>query len=152
MEMTGSQVLQHRPEEVWRALFDPEVLAKAIPGCEALQQTADDSFSATVRLKVGPVSARFKGDVEISEKRAPLSCLLAGKGSGGVAGFAKGSAAVTLAPHEGGTLLTYSADAALGGKLAALGSRLIQSTAAKLADEFFVRFAEVLNNTTTTTH
>lgn len=150
MELTGSHSLSQAPEAVWRALFDPAVLARAIPGCEALDQTSDDAFAATVKLKVGPVSARFKGEVELSDKEPPFACTLSGKGSGGIAGFARGSARVTLSRQGDGTLLSYSADAALGGKLAALGSRLIQATAAKLADEFFTRFAEILNETTTT--
>lgn len=150
MELTGSRSLSQPSEVVWRSLFDPAVLARAIPGCEALEQTADDVFAATVKLKVGPVSARFKGEVELSDKEPPFACTLSGKGSGGIAGFAKGTAWLTLEPSGEGTVLTYSAEAALGGKLAALGSRLIQATAAKLADEFFTRFAEVLNETTTT--
>lgn len=145
MELTGQHQLNQPPEVVWAALFDSAVLAAAIPGCEDLTQTTDTAFAATVKLKIGPVSARFKGDVDLSEMDAPRSCLLSGKGSGGIAGFAKGSARVALTPHEGGTLLTYTADAALGGKLAALGSRLIQATANKLANEFFTSFSRVLN-------
>lgn len=150
MELTGSHSLTQPPETVWRALFDPEVLARAIPGCETLAQTSDDAFAATVKLKIGPVSARFKGEVELADKEPPFACTLSGKGSGGIAGFAKGAARVTLAPEGTGTVLSYTAEAALGGKLAALGSRLIQATAAKLADEFFTRFADVLNETTAT--
>lgn len=146
MELNGTYELNLPPEVVWSALFDAETLASAIPGCERLEQTAENAFSATVRLKIGPVSAKFNGEVELSEMIAPQSCLLSGKGSGGIAGFAKGSARLNLAPRDGGTMLTYTADAALGGKLAALGSRLIQSTTNKLANEFFSRFSEVLNN------
>ncbi|KAA0972186.1 carbon monoxide dehydrogenase subunit G [Aureimonas fodinaquatilis] len=146
MELTGTHQLDQPPEVVWAALFDSAVLAEAIPGCTALEQTADNAFAATVKLKIGPVSAQFKGDVEISDINAPHSCLLTGKGSGGVAGYAKGSARVELEPAEGGTILRYTADAALGGKLASLGSRLIQSTTNKLAQEFFTNFSHRLNS------
>ena len=148
MELTGTHELNQPPEVVWAALFDPATLRDAIPGCEVLDQTDDNAFAATVKLKIGPVSARFKGDVELSEMVPPHSCLLSGKGSGGIAGFAKGSARVELMPREGGTVLTYTADAALGGKLASLGSRLIQSTANKLANEFFTNFSQALNGET----
>ncbi len=145
MELTGTHELSQPPEVVWAALFDPTVLKGAIPGCEDLDQTGENAFTATVKLKIGPVSARFKGDVELSEMVPPQSCLLSGKGSGGIAGFAKGSARVELTPQGGGTVLTYTADAALGGKLASLGSRLIQSSANKLANEFFTNFSQALN-------
>lgn len=145
MELNGSHELNQPPEVVWTALFDTATLAGAIPGCEHLEQTSDNAFVATVKLKIGPVSAKFKGDVELSEMVPPQSCVLSGKGSGGIAGFAKGSARVLLEPRGGGTVLTYTADAALGGKLAALGSRLIQSTANKLANEFFTNFSQALN-------
>lgn len=146
MELTGTHQLDQPPEIVWAALFDSAVLAEAIPGCTALEQTADNAFAATVKVKIGPVSAQFKGDVEISDINAPRSCVLTGKGSGGVAGFAKGSARVELEPADGGTILRYTADAALGGKLASLGSRLIQSSANKLAQEFFTNFSQKLNS------
>jgi len=145
MELNGTHELNQPPEVVWTALFDPATLAGAIPGCEHLEQTGDNAFAATVKLKIGPVSARFKGDVELSQMVPPQSCVLSGKGSGGIAGFAKGSAKVLLEPCNGGTTLTYTADAALGGKLASLGSRLIQSTANKLAHEFFTNFSQALN-------
>ncbi|WP_449041798.1 CoxG family protein [Paracoccus sp. (in: a-proteobacteria)] len=145
MELTGTHALNQPPEVVWAALFDPEVLRDAIPGCEQLDQTGDNAFAATVKVKIGPVSARFKGEVELSEMVPPHSCLLSGKGSGGLAGFAKGSARVELVAQDGGTVLSYVADAALGGKLASLGSRLIQSTANKLANEFFTSFSQTLN-------
>lgn len=145
MELTGEHRLNQPPEVVWAALFDNATLAVAIPGCEQLEQTAENAFAATVKIKIGPVAARFKGDVELSEMVPPMSCLLSGKGSGGVAGFARGSAQVVLTAIEEGTLLTYTADAALGGKLASLGSRLIQSTANRLANDFFTTFSQVLN-------
>ncbi|MCW5712018.1 carbon monoxide dehydrogenase subunit G [Shinella sp.] len=145
MELIGTHELDLPPEVVWAALFNPAVLKGAIPGCEELVQTGENSFAATVKLKIGPVSARFKGDVELSDMVPPQSCVLSGKGSGGIAGFAKGAAKVELVPKDGGTVLTYTADAALGGKLASLGSRMIQSTANKLANEFFTSFSQALN-------
>lgn len=145
MELTGTHKLNLPPEVVWSALFEPDVLKGAIPGCEGLEQIGENSFAATVKLKIGPVSARFKGDVELSDMVPPRSCVLSGKGSGGIAGFAKGSAKVELVPQDGGTVLTYTAEAALGGKLASLGSRMIQSTANKLANEFFTSFSQTLN-------
>lgn len=145
MELTGTHELNQPPEVVWAALFDPDTLRSAIPGCEELDQTGENAFAATVRVKIGPVKARFKGEVELSEMVPPQSCLLSGKGSGGIAGFAKGSARVELTPQNDCTVLTYTADAALGGKLASLGSRLIQSTANKLSNEFFTSFSQALN-------
>jgi carbon monoxide dehydrogenase subunit G len=145
MELTGRHELDQPPEVVWAALFDPAILAASIPGCEELDQTGENTFVATLKLKIGPVSARFKGNVELSDMVAPHSCVLSGQGSGGMAGFAKGSARVELLPENGGTILTYTADAAPGGKLASLGSRLIQSTANKLANEFFTKFGLALN-------
>lgn len=144
MNLEGSQILAAWPEEVWLALFDRDVLAQAIPGCESLKQTGETSFSAVVKLKIGPVSARFKGDVELSDIVLGKSCTLSGKGSGGIAGFAKGAARVTLTPDRDLTVLNYTADIAIGGKLAALGNRLIKSTAQKLTDEFFANFNSAL--------
>lgn len=144
MELTGTYSLPLPPEAVWAALFDRDILARAIPGCEELEQTSDTSFTATVKLKIGPVSARFKGDVELSDIEAPNSCTLSGKGSGGVAGFAKGAARVTLEPEGEGTRLSYTAEAAIGGKLASLGGRLIRSSAQKLSEQFFSTFTAIL--------
>ena len=135
MNLEGSQILAAWPEEVWLALFDRDVLAQAIPGCESLKQTGETSFSAVVKLKIGPVSARFKGDVELSDIVLGKSCTLSGKGSGGIAGFAKGAARVTLTPDRDLTVLNYTA---------ALGNRLIKSTAQKLTDEFFANFNSAL--------
>lgn len=149
MELTGTQHLPLPPEAVWAALFDRDILARSIPGCEELVQVDDTHFTATVKLKIGPVSARFRGEVELGERLPPQSCLLSGKGTGGVAGFASGSARVTLEPEDGGTRLTYLADAAIGGKLASLGSRLIQSTANKLAGDFFTNFNRALTESDT---
>lgn len=144
MELDGSYRVKAPAETVWSALFDRDVLARAIPGCRELEQTGDTSFRAVVQLKVGPVSARFKGNVELSDIVPPRSCTLTGAGSGGLAGFARGTAKVLLSEAGDDTNLTYTAEAALGGKLAALGSRLITATAKKLAAEFFSNFAAIL--------
>ncbi len=144
MELEGHQSLAATPEEVWSALFDRDVLEQAIPGCESLEQTSDTSFAAVVKLKIGPVSARFKGEVELSDIVVGRSCTLSGKGSGGIAGFAKGAAKVTLTPQGPETVLDYTADVAVGGKLAAQGNRLIKSTAQKLTGEFFANFDRAL--------
>ncbi|MEY8799130.1 CoxG family protein [Leisingera sp. XS_AS12] len=144
MKLEGEQYLNADPMTVWAALFDREVLAAAIPGCESLEQTSDTEFAAVVKLKVGPVSARFKGDVVLSDIVPGQSCTLSGKGTGGIAGFAKGAAQVTLTPEGAGVRLRYDADVAVGGKLASLGSRLIKSTAQKLTDAFFANFSENL--------
>ncbi|WIY24736.1 CoxG family protein [Parasedimentitalea psychrophila] len=144
MELLGSQNLAATPDQVWAALFDRDVLEQSIPGCESLEQTSDTSFVAVVKLKIGPVSARFKGEIELSDIDPGKSCTLSGKGSGGIAGFAKGAALVTLTPEGDYTVLDYTADVAVGGKLAALGNRLIKSTAKKLTDEFFANFTKAL--------
>lgn len=151
MELDGTQTLDATPAEVWAALFDRAVLEQAIPGCETLDQSSDTDFAAVVKLKIGPVSARFKGDVSLSDIEPLVACTLSGKGSGGIAGFAKGSARVTLTSAGDTTILTYRAEAAVGGKLAALGNRLLKSTAQKLADEFFAKFKTVLAATVAAT-
>lgn len=144
MELEGSQILAATPDQVWLALFDRDLLEKAIPGCESLEQTSETSFAAVVKLKIGPVSARFKGDVELSDIDPGKSCTLSGKGSGGLAGFAKAAAHVTLNPEGDQTVLDYTADVAIGGKMAALGNRLIKATAQKLTGEFFTNFTIAL--------
>ncbi|MGV8935730.1 MAG: CoxG family protein [Allorhizobium sp.] len=148
MELEGTETLKASRAEVWEALFDRDVLARAIPGCESLEQTSDTTFSAVVKLKVGPVSAKFKGEVELSDIEPLVACTLSGKGSGGIAGFAKGSARITLSDDGKQTVLVYHADAAVGGKLAALGGRLVKSTSQKLAGEFFTNFNAVLSEKT----
>ncbi len=138
MELRDSVVLPCDRATAWAALNDPDVLARCIPGCEALTMDAPDHMIATVALKVGPVKARFEGAVHLSEIEPLEGYLLTGEGKGGVAGFAKGSARVRL--EDGGeneTLLHYEATADVGGKLAQLGSRLLDSTAKKLAKTFF---------------
>lgn len=144
MELEGTQVLNAPPQIVWQALFDRATLEEAIPGCESLEQQSETEFAAVVRLKVGPVSARFQGEVTLTDIEPFSGCTLSGKGSGGIAGFAKGSARITLVPDGETTVLSYTADAAVGGKLAALGNRLIKATAQKLAGEFFATFASLL--------
>jgi carbon monoxide dehydrogenase subunit G len=129
---------------VWDALNDPEILKQCIAGCEELDKTSDTEFSARVHTRVGPVSAKFTGKVELSEIDAPNGYRISGEGQGGVAGFAKGGAAVKLAEDGADTVLTYEANATVGGKLAQIGSRLIDATARKMADDFFGRFAEAV--------
>ena len=140
MEMNGTRQIAAPREMVWAALNDPEVLKAAIPGCEELSGGPDEGFEATVKQKVGPVSATFRGRVHLSDIVPLTSYTIAGEGKGGAAGFAKGSAAVRLADSEGGTLLSYEVAAHVGGKLAQLGSRLIDGFAKKMADSFFDNF------------
>ena len=142
MDLNGEYLIEADRQTVWEALNNPEVLAECVPGCEKLEMTSDTEMSATVAIKIGPVKARFSGDVTLENINAPESYTITGEGKGGIAGFAKGGADVKLIEAEGGTLLTYSVDAQVGGKLAQLGSRLIDSTAKKLADKFFKDFSE----------
>jgi carbon monoxide dehydrogenase subunit G len=145
LEMTGEVQLSAPRESVWEKLNDPGVLKACIPGCEELEP-ADGGFRASARMKVGPVSARFNGRVLLSDLNPPNSYRITGEGEGGVAGFAKGSALVTLTEADGGTRLQYSVEAKIGGKLAQLGQRLISGTAKKLADEFFTKFARTIES------
>jgi len=140
MEMTGTRTIAADRATVWAALNDAEVLKACVPGCEALTGTPEDGFDAVVKQKVGPVKATFKGGVTLSDVDAPNSYRITGEGKGGVAGFAKGGAVVTLSDVEGGTELSYEVEAKVGGKLAQLGSRLIDGFARKMADQFFERF------------
>ena len=142
MNLNGEYKIDAPREKVWAALNDPEVLQRSIAGCEELEKTSDTSFAAKVKAKVGPVSARFKGEVTLSELDPPNGYRIDGEGKGGAAGFAKGGATVELHEDGGGTLLKYQADAKVGGKLAQIGSRLIDGTANKMANDFFGRFAE----------
>ena len=144
MELTGERRIEAPRETVWQALNDPEVLKAAIPGCQELEKTADNAFAATVQAKVGPVKATFAGAVELTDIVAPERYRISGEGTGGAAGFARGGAWVTLAEDGDATVLSYEADAQVGGKLAQIGSRLIQGTARKLAGQFFDRFAEAV--------
>ena len=144
MEMTGERRIPASRQRVWDALNDPEVLKQCIAGCEALDKTSDTAFSARVTSRVGPVTAKFAGKVELSDVDPPNGYTISGEGQGGVAGFAKGGAKVRLADDGDGTLLTYEANGTVGGKLAQIGSRLIDSTARKMADDFFDKFAEAV--------
>lgn len=144
MELVGSRDLNAPREEVWRALNDPEVLARAIPGCESIQKIDETTFDAVAAAAVGPVKARFKGRVSLQDLDPPNGYRIAGEGQGGVAGFAKGEAAVTLDEIEGGTRLNYAVKAQVGGKLAQVGQRLIDGAAKKMADEFFENFAGIV--------
>ena len=140
MQLKGEERIEAPRERVWEALNDPNVLKKCIPGCETLEQRSATEMTATVGLKVGPVKASFDGEVELKNLNPPESYRLEGEGKGGVAGFAKGGADVHLADEGEATLLSYDVDAQVGGKLAQLGGRLIDSTAKKLAKQFFANF------------
>ncbi len=144
MTMSGEVQLAAPREVVWDKLNDPAVLNSCIPGCEELEITEDGGFRAIARIKVGPVAARFRGRVTLSDLDPPNGYRITGEGEGGVAGFAKGGAAVSLSDKDGGTLLIYNVEAQIGGKLAQLGQRLINGSAKKVADEFFANFARAV--------
>jgi uncharacterized protein len=146
MTMTGEVQLPATRETVWAKLNDPEVLKSCIPGCEQLDMLSESEFQATATVKVGPVKARWKGKVRLSDFDPPNSYRISGEGEGGVAGFAKGGALVSLAEKDGGTLLSYNVEAQIGGKLAQLGQRLINSAAKKTADDFFIRFKDAVGS------
>jgi carbon monoxide dehydrogenase subunit G len=144
MELTGEYRIPAPRERVWAALNDPQVLKAAIAGCQELEKVTDSEFRAIVATKVGPVSATFRGTVTLSDQDPPNGYTLTGQGQGGAAGFAKMRSRVSLAPDGDATVLTYTANAEIGGKLAAVGSRLVQSVAKKNADDFFGAFATQL--------
>ncbi|GAB2182759.1 SRPBCC family protein [Roseibium sp. LAB1] len=146
MDMSGSHRIPAKRETVWQALNDPDVLKACIPGCESLEKTSDTEMTAAVTSKIGPVKAKFKGEVTLENINPPESYTIAGEGKGGVAGFAKGSADVKLTEDGDETILSYEAKAQVGGKLAQLGSRLIDSTAKKMAEEFFTKFSEMVGS------
>lgn len=146
MELTGEQIIPAPRAKVWTALNDPEILRQCIAGCESVTKTSDTDFEATVQVKVGPVKAKFKGKVSLTELDPPNSCVIVGEAQGGVAaGFGKGNAKVELtdAP-EGATRLTYAAKAQIGGKLAQIGARLVDGVAAKMAEDFFTKFNQIV--------
>jgi len=145
MTMNGEYQLPATKEVVWQKLNDAEVLKACIPGCEELNKTSDTSFEATASIKIGPVKARFKGKVDLTDLDPPNGYRISGEGSGGVAGFAKGGATVKLEDKDGGTLLKYDVDAQIGGKLAQLGQRLVNGAAKKIADDFFANFAKAVS-------
>ncbi len=140
MKLSDTREIKADPRVVWDAILNPDVLKECIPGCESLTGSVADGYEAVVKQKVGPVSATFTGLVQLSDIVEGKSLKISGEGKGGVAGFAKGGANVSFEPMEGGTRLTYEAEANVGGKIAQLGSRIIDSFAKKLADEFFTRF------------
>jgi carbon monoxide dehydrogenase subunit G len=142
MKLSDTREIAAPPETVWAAILDPDVLKACVPGCQEMAGTPEDGFEAVVVQKVGPVKATFKGKVTLSEMDAPNALRLSGEGKGGAAGFAKGGAAVTLTPSETGTLLHYDVEAKVGGKLAQLGSRVIDGFAKKMADQFFTNLKE----------
>lgn len=140
MQLSDQRDIKADPATVWAAILDIETLKAAVPGCDSMTGSVADGFEAVVVQKVGPVTARFTGIVRISDIVEGQSLRISGEGKGGPAGFAKGGATVTLAPSENGTLLAYQVEASVGGKLAQLGSRIIDGFAKKMADEFFARF------------
>ena len=144
MDFKGSYAIPASPEVVWAALNDPEVLKTCITGCESLIKTDATHYAATAVLKIGPVKATFKANIEQTDLDPPHKCVLKGEGQGGVAGFARGEAEVILTQEAGGTTLAYTAKATVGGKLAQIGQRLIDGAARQIADEFFSRFASLV--------
>ena len=141
MDMTGERRIPAPRETVWQALNDPEVLKASIPGCESLEKLSDTAMKAIAAVRIGPISARFNGTVQLTDIDAPNGYTINGEGQGGVAGFAKGGAKVRLDDDGGGTLLGYDVHAQVGGKLAQLGARLIDASAKQMADAFFDRFS-----------
>jgi len=145
MDMTGEHQIKAPRQLVWAALNDPEVLKQSIAGCEELVKTSDTEFEAKVTAKVGPVKAKFTGKVTLSDLDPPNGYTISGEGAGGAAGFAKGGAKVHLEDaQDGGTILKYQVNAQIGGKLAQIGSRLVDGAARKMADEFFTAFTAVV--------
>jgi uncharacterized protein len=142
LTMTGEVELAAPQKVVWEKLNDPEVLKVCIPGCQSLEKLSETELQAVAKIKIGPVSATFKGKVELSDLDPPNGYTITGEGQGGIAGFAKGGAKVRLAPTETGTHMSYEVEAQVGGKIAQLGARLIDGVAKRLADQFFERFAE----------
>ncbi len=142
MDMTGERRIPAPRQIVWDALNDPVVLKASIPGCETLDRLSDTQMKATAAIKLGPISARFTGNVQLSDIDPPNSYTIGGEGQGGVAGFAKGGAKVSLTDDGAGTLLSYTVNAQVGGKIAQLGARLIDATAKQMADAFFDRFSK----------
>lgn len=145
MHMSGEQRIAAPRQRVWEALNDPEVLKQCIPGCQSLEKQGDDRFDAVAEVKIGPIGARFKGTVQLSDLDAPNGYTITGQGNGGVAGNAKGGAKVRLSDEGAGTLVSYDVDAEVGGRMAQLGGPIIDATAKNLAGKFFARFGEVVS-------
>jgi uncharacterized protein len=144
MQMTGEQLIPLSQQRVWESLNDPAVLKACIPGCDSIEKISDSEYTVSMTASVGPVKARFSGKLSLSDLNPPSSYALSFDGSGGAAGFGKGSARVSLATENGTTRLSYTVNATVGGKLAQIGSRLIDGVARKMADDFFARFNQVV--------
>ena len=142
MEMKGEQLVLASQADTWAALNDPEILKACVPGCESIERVSDTEYAVLMTARVGPVAAKFKGKLTLSDLKPPQSYQIAFEGQGGVAGFGKGGAQVQLATEGEGTRLTYQVKATVGGKLAQIGSRLVDAAARKLADDFFTAFNE----------
>lgn len=140
MEMSGEQIIPATQAQTWAALNDPEILKACVPGCESIEKTAENEYFVLMTARIGPVSAKFKGKLALSDLDPPNSYSIAFEGQGGVAGFGKGGAKVQLLPEAGNTKLSYQVKANVGGKLAQIGSRLVDAAAKKLAQEFFNAF------------
>lgn len=145
MNMSGEQRIAASCQRVWEALNDPEILRASIPGCQSLDKESDERFTATVEVKVGPIGARFKGAVSLTDLNPPHGYTLILEGNGGIAGSVKGSAKVRLSEDAGGTLLSYNVDAQVGGRMAQLGGPIIDATAKQLAGKFFSKFGDILS-------
>lgn len=146
MEMSNTRIVPAPRDRVWRALNDPDTLKASVPGCESLERVEQDTYRATVAARVGPVSARFAGKLQLLDIDAPNGYRLKFEGQGGAAGFANGEAKVALSDAPGNqTSLSYVVKAQIGGKLAQIGNRLVDSAAAKLTDDFFARFIELVS-------
>ncbi len=144
MRMAGEQRIAASRQRVWEALNDPDILKQCIPGCQSLEREADDRLAAVAEVKIGPIGARFKGMVTLSELDPPNGYTITGQGNGGVAGSAKGGAKVRLSDDGGGTLVSYEVDAEVGGRMAQLGGPIIDATAKQLAGKFFTTFGQVV--------
>jgi len=144
MEMTGEQLIPLPQQRVWEALNDPGILKACIPGCESIEKVSDTEYKVVMTAAIGPVKAKFNGKLLLADLNPPDSYSIAFEGTGGAAGFGKGVAQVSLLPEDGATLLTYKATASVGGKLAQIGSRLIDGVAKKMSDDFFTRFNQTV--------
>jgi uncharacterized protein len=144
MKMSGEYLILAPPARVWEGLNEPDILRECIPGCESLVRVSETELAAKATLKIGPAKMTFGGTVRLSEINPPHGYRISGEAQGGASGFAKGGAVVALEPTEDGTLLRYEGDAQIGGKLAQMGSRLIDATSRKMADDFFRKFAEYM--------
>ena len=146
MEMTGEQLIPTSQLNTWNALNDPEILQACVPGCESIEKMGENEYQVLMVARVGPVSAKFKGKLALSDLDPPNAYSITFEGQGGAAGFGKGGAQVRLAPEGDGTRLTYTVKASVGGKLAQIGSRLVSGAARKIANEFFTNFVRVVLN------